>query len=79
MENVGRRPGQKEERWASSLVDAEDVEGPGGEDSGTVPRPPAAGARPSLRDDLRSELASLRSEVAQLRHELEELRQSLGG
>ena len=63
------------------LVDAEDVERPGGEGSGVALRPPAAehsDERPPP-EDLRSEVASLRSEVAQLRHELEELRQSLGG
>ncbi len=74
--NVGRRPGQKEERWASPLVggaphDAE--EGPAAEpdDVGDPRRDPS--------DEMRSELAGLRSEVAELRLALEELRASLGG
>ncbi len=80
--NVGRRPGQKEERWASPLVS---TEGRGAAD--VAPRSPAedegTGDDPLPLndgvDDLRSELTDLRSEVARLRHELEELRESLGG
>jgi uncharacterized protein YceH (UPF0502 family) len=76
--NVGRRPGQKEERWATPLVaDGTSV------DSDT---PPSSGARAATApasvdgfDDLRSELAELRVEVADLRHEVQELRESLGG
>ena len=78
--NVGRRPGQKEERWASLLVSV------GVEDVGAVRPPPASGERERFvgpdddgADDLRSELASLRADVARLRRELEELRESLGG
>jgi uncharacterized protein len=77
---VGRRPGQKEERWASPLVavTTHDV-GAGAEEHpaaapGDVGRP-----RRDPDDELRSELASLRSEVAELRLALEELRTSLGG
>jgi len=71
--NVGRRPGQKEERWATPLVavpDHEEAPSPAGADT-PVP--------PDVADDLRSELAELRAEVADLRHELDELRSSLGG
>ena len=71
--NVGRRPGQKEERWATPLVavpDREDTPSPAGADT-PVP--------PDMADDLRSELAELRADVADLRHELDELRSSLGG
>jgi uncharacterized protein YceH (UPF0502 family) len=76
--NVGRRPGQKEERWATPLVAAGTSV-----DSDT---PPSSGARAATApasvdgfDDLRSELAELRVEVADLRHEVQELRESLGG
>ncbi len=88
--NVGRRPGQKEERWASPLVSSEGRGAADDADPGVSPRSPAENGgtahvgddRPPLSDrvdDLRSELTDLRSEVAQLRHELEELRESLGG
>ena len=77
--SLGRRPGQKEERWASLLV---------------APPPPAAvpagppptGAPDGVRSDpddtlagLRSEIAALRAEVVDLRLELKDLRTSLGG
>jgi len=77
--SLGRRPGQKEERWASLLV---------------APPPPAAvpavppptGAPDGVRSDpddtlagLRSEIAALRAEVVDLRLELQDLRTSLGG
>jgi uncharacterized protein YceH (UPF0502 family) len=88
--NVGRRPGQKEERWASPLVSTEGRGAADDADPGVAPRSAAEDEgtghvgddRPPLDDrvdDLRSELTDLRSEVAQLRHELEELRESLGG
>ncbi len=88
--NVGRRPGQKEERWASPLVGTQDDGAADDADAGVVPRSPAEGgdtghvgdARPPRHDrvdDLHAELTDLRSEVARLRHELEELRESLGG
>ena len=77
--NVGRRPGQKEERWATPLVAAADSS----PDAGT---PPPSGvvattapAPVDVIDDLRSELAELRVEVADLRQEVQELRESLGG
>src|SRR6202041_1178292 len=61
--NVGRRPGQKEERWATPLAAVPDHE-----------EPPPHGADtpvpPDMADDLRSELAELRADVADLRHEL---------
>ena len=72
--NVGRRPGQKEERWATTLVSANEPD---------QPRSPAATttatAAPTAIDDLRAELEELRSEVADLRHDVQELRNSLGG
>ncbi len=72
--NVGRRPGQKEERWASLLVD--EVPAPQGDADGPIANP--APASTSL-DDIHDELAALRSDVARLRHELDDLRASLGG
>jgi uncharacterized protein YceH (UPF0502 family) len=76
--NIGRRPGQKEERWATPLVAPPDRDG--------APEPPpdasvsqeSSDVRPAS-DDLHAELRDLRSEVAALRHELEQLRASLGG
>jgi len=84
--NLGRRPGQKEERWSSTLVDADDRAPVPGADAGAAPSPstdatsvvsPVAPHDPA--GDLRSELAALRSEVAELRSALDELRTSLGG
>jgi uncharacterized protein len=73
--NVGRRPGQKEERWATPLVTAAAATEQDRESS-----PTSALAPPNdVVDDLRSELAELRTEVADLRHEIQELRDSLGG
>ncbi len=81
--NLGRRPGQKEERWASPLL-ALPTERDGG---GAEPGPPmdtgagdtdAAGAPSPPIDDLRSELTALRAEVSELRDELRALRASLG-
>jgi len=72
--NIGRRPGQKEERWATTLVPAP---GPG---AGPDPDPhPDQPRSTTSSDELRAELAELRAEVADLRHDMEELRESLGG
>jgi uncharacterized protein YceH (UPF0502 family) len=76
--NVGRRPGQKEERWATPLVaDADTSADP----DASVPRgdASAAPAPVDVSDDLRAELAELRVEVADLRQQVQELRESLGG
>ena len=76
--NVGRRPGQKEERWATPLDPAGtsvDPDAPERAGTGAASAPAPADAF----DDLRSELAELRVEVADLRHEVQELRESLGG
>ena len=81
--NLGRRPGQKEERWASPLVDADDRAPDPRVDAGATPGPDAGGGTNVgagvASHDLRTELHVLRSEVAALRHELDELRASLGG
>ena len=77
--NVGRRPGQKEERWATPLASAAD---PSADSDAPSPHGVGATTAPApvdVIDDLRSELAELRVEVADLRHEVQELRESLGG
>ena len=77
-DNVGRRPGQKEERWATPLVAAADTSA----DSDASPTRGVAttdAARVDVIDDLRAELAELKVEVADLRLEVQELRESLGG
>jgi uncharacterized protein len=77
-DNVGRRPGQKEERWATPLVAAADTSA----DSDASPTrgvAATAAARVDVIDDLRTELAELRVEMADLRLEVQELRESLGG
>jgi uncharacterized protein YceH (UPF0502 family) len=67
-DDIGRRPGQKEERWATTLVPAPDPD---------QPHQPSAADISS--DDMRAELEELRAEVADLRHDVQELRTSLGG
>ena len=78
VRNVGRRPGQKEERWATPLAGTEDA---GGADDGLgAPSPTGqAGGGWPPGDDLGAQLVDLRAEVAQLRAELDALRDSLGG
>ena len=79
--SVGRRPGQKEERWTSPLLGfalaGGDAPHPADVDEG--PETDAAPSLTQLVDDLRAEVTGLRSDVAQLRHELDKLRASLGG
>ncbi len=87
--SLGRRPGQKEERWASPLV----VPAP---TVPTVPRVPTAppatenadpqeplaygrDESPEPLGELRLEIAALRLEVDGLRRDLNALRTSLGG
>jgi uncharacterized protein len=85
--NVGRRPGQKEERWATPLVaaaaaTASDATATATQSDSPQSAVPAYGAAPppnDLVDELRAELAELRAEVADLSHEVRELRESLGG
>jgi len=83
VNRLGRRPGQKEERWASLLVVTTSV---GEIDLLSGDRPERAGledstvARSSPEDagDLGSQIAILRSEVTELRRELDSLRARLG-
>jgi uncharacterized protein len=91
--SLGRRPGQKEERWASLLAappPAAPTASPAVTSSrsperlGWAPEASSDGVR-AVTDDvdtlggLRSEIAALRAEVVDLRRELNELRTSLGG
>jgi uncharacterized protein len=86
VSSIGRRPGQKEDRWACPLVATADGAAVDGTGSGT---PRDVGPRgsssdrikplPDDRDDLRLEVVALRSEVSELRRELDALRASLGG
>jgi hypothetical protein len=88
VSSLGRRPGQKEERWDCAVVELPTGGAVPGAATEQRPSHPAteralvsSGARPFPDDgeDLRSELASLRSEVDELRRELGALRESLGG
>lgn len=91
---LGRRPGQKEDRWSELLsgpsTPSEDsIEGPTvpGEREESQPEPPRPeGAVAALLESFRAETERLRAEVDSLREELrlqrealETLRQSLGG
>jgi hypothetical protein len=73
--NVGRRPGQKEERWECSLVPPSLREEPHSDAPGTDGEHRAA-AHPL--EEMRNELTSLRAELAALRGDLDSLRHSLG-
>lgn len=74
VERIGRRPGQKEDRWVSLL------QGETMAPAADVPAAPAQAAAPRVEDDaIRSELGDLRAEVAALRAAVEELRAALGG
>jgi hypothetical protein len=86
--SVGRRPGQKEDRWDCPLVarsrEALDRIGAPPDRARHDEAETVEGLRPTDsssedRDDLRLELSLLRSEVNELRSELDALRASLGG
>jgi uncharacterized protein YceH (UPF0502 family) len=87
--SLGRRPGQKEERWATPLVAAATAgptpaaaaESVGTQhyDNGLGDSPDAVHAQADPLGELRSEMAALRSEVGELRRDLDALRTSLGG
>jgi uncharacterized protein YceH (UPF0502 family) len=87
--NVGRRPGQKEERWDCPLVVSptnhvvptgplDQRHGEEFDDDGAGEESGGRSSSPGGENDLRSELADLRSEVAELRRELSALKESLG-
>jgi hypothetical protein len=86
--SVGRRPGQKEERWASTLVEPADEPSAAVQydstevslaDGARADDTSGAASLSELVDGLRAEVAGLRSDVALLRSEFDELRASLGG
>ena len=93
VERLGRRPGQKEERWAQLLADNQGPDTPGpdtpgsehelapaGEAGASLGAQGASASLPTGRvADLQSEVGALRSEVEALRSELAQLRSSLGG
>jgi uncharacterized protein YceH (UPF0502 family) len=84
--NVGRRPGQKEERWATTFVtvaaNAAQTEDSWSHDESVNDgnRGDHAGSTPSIAplDAVAADLAALRDEVAELRGDLARLRASLG-
>ena len=82
--NVGRRPGQKEERWATTFVtSAALIDEPSWQHDGSVNRENRGShddVTPSVTplDAVASDLAALRDEVAELRDDLARLRASLG-
>ncbi len=85
-QNIGRRPGQKEERWASPLLGAQEVPprdtGPDASADAGAPPADSEGSRRTLADrlhEVETELTVLRTDMAGLRRELEDLRTSLGG
>lgn len=77
--NVGRRPGQKEERWATPLLAPDTPVDPHAPLHSAARATAPASAPVDVIDDLRSELAELRMEVADLRQEVQELRENIGG
>lgn len=72
---IGRRPGQKEDRFAHLLGDSEVTEAQAARSQllDTVVE-----SRVERRRDLAAELGELREEVSELRRQLEELREMLG-
>jgi hypothetical protein len=75
--NVGRRPGQKEERWATPLLDTDTTEATTEDPSGTTTE--STSSSTPMEETVVDQLAELRAEVAQLRDELHVLRDGLGG
>ena len=75
VRSLGRRPGQKEERWQSLLTS----EGPTDAASAVAEEAPGMPRRAPVLGELQAAVAELRREVDALRAELLELRESLGG
>ncbi len=72
---LGRRPGQKEERWAQLLTDSSaDIPGPAADD---VPRAGSTPARASNLAELQVEVAELRDKLARLGDDVEALWRAL--
>jgi uncharacterized protein YceH (UPF0502 family) len=77
--NVGRRPGQKEERWATLLMDVPDMTAASptgwsgsGREGSDAPDGTESTRRPTSQrlDDLEAEVVDLRRQLAELRHNL---------
>lgn len=64
---LGRRPGQKEQRWVHRLDPVHEPE----DDPSTMPRAPASAT--SEIDELRTQLTEAHAEIARLRQELDDL------
>jgi uncharacterized protein len=77
---LGRRPGQKEERWIQLLTDGHLDSTIGDAQNAPTPTPTAPSTPTSERrlEALEDDLAALRSEVGSLRSGLDELRTQLG-
>jgi uncharacterized protein len=84
-ESLGRRPGQKEGRWASPIVghptgDSDPTRGRRAEEDDPAEEPgPVGNGRTDTLPGIRAELNALRAEVGELRSDLVALRESLGG
>lgn len=82
VERLGRRPGEKQERWRQ-LVGGEAAEGPattgsdGGETHQATPTGAAAVTEASDSDAVRERVERLERELSALREEVEELRHEL--
>jgi uncharacterized protein YceH (UPF0502 family) len=78
---VGRRPGQKEDRWASLLAEPASRQSTGpGASGGAVGSLAVTAAAPTWRSDdasLRSDVDALREDIDAVREELETLRSAL--
>jgi hypothetical protein len=72
-QRIGRRPGQKEDRYRHLLAADEDGAEPAAEAA------PEAAPRPSLPDPLEQRVEALERQLGELRTELSELREQLGG
>lgn len=84
VRKLDRQPGQKESRWAATIVEGwQALAGGGGTSSivpeGSGPIRPTVAVEMKLPAAAEARLASLETEMAELRAELSALRDSLGG
>jgi uncharacterized protein YceH (UPF0502 family) len=76
---VGRRPGQKEERWAHLL--AEEIDWPEAPPLSSTPSGPGGGTRSATAqrvEELEEEVRSLSSDLDLLRRQFDQLCEQLG-